>query len=97
VTFGIGAACVGAAGTFMLLLVDVQPYLAGDYTLLSFIIVIIGGLGSMPGALLGGLLIGVSEGLSAYLITPSLKSLISFGLLIIVLLIRPEGLLGRRA
>jgi len=97
VTFGIGAACVGAAGTLMLLLVDVQPYLAGDYTLLSFIIVIIGGLGSMPGALLGGLLIGVSEGLSAYLITPSLKSLISFGLLIVVLLIRPEGLLGRRA
>jgi len=96
VSFGIGAACVGAAGTLMLLLVDVQPYLAGDYTLLSFIIVILGGLGSMPGALLGGLLVGVSEGLSAYLIEPSLKSMMSFALLILVLLMRPQGLLGRR-
>ena len=95
--FGLGAACVGLAGTLMLLLVDVQPYLASDYTLLSFIIVILGGLGSMPGALLGGLLVGVSEGLSAYLISPSLKSMVSFGLLILVLLMRPEGLLGRRA
>jgi branched-chain amino acid transport system permease protein len=95
--FGIGAACVAAAGTFLLLLVDVQPYLGGDYTLLSFIIVIIGGLGSMPGALLGGLLVGVSEGLSAYFVAPSLKSLFSYGLLILVLLIRPQGLMGRRA
>ncbi len=97
VTFGIGAACVGAAGTLMLLLVDVQPYLSSDYTLLSFVIVILGGLGSLPGALLGGLLVGVSEALSAYLITPSMKSMFSFGLLILVLLVRPQGLLGRRA
>jgi len=95
--FGIGAACVGASGTFLLLLVDVQPYLGASYTLLSFIIVIIGGLGSMPGALLGGLLVGVSEGLSAYFVSPSLKSLFSYGLLILVLLVRPQGLLGRRA
>jgi branched-chain amino acid transport system permease protein len=93
--FGIGAACVGLAGTMMLLLVDVQPYLATDYTLLAFIIVILGGLGSMPGALLGGLLVGVSEGLSAYFITPSLKSMVSYGLLILVLLMRPQGLMGR--
>ena len=97
VAFGVGAACVGAAGTLMLLLVDVQPYLGSDYTLLSFIIVIIGGLGSMPGALLGGLLVGVSEGLSAFYVAPSLKSLFSYGLLILVLLIRPQGLMGRRA
>jgi branched-chain amino acid transport system permease protein len=96
-TFGLGAACVGVAGTLLLLLVDVQPYLGGDYTLLSFIIVIIGGLGSMPGALLGGILVGVSESLSAYLVAPSLKSLFSFALLIIVLLMRPQGLMGRRA
>ncbi len=95
--FGIGAACVGAAGTFLLLLVDVQPYLGADYTLLSFIIVIIGGLGSMPGALLGGVLVGVSEGLAAYFVAPSLKSLFSYGLLILVLLVRPQGLMGRRA
>ena len=51
----------------------------------------------MPGALLGGVLVGVSEGLSGYLIAPSLKSLFSFAILILVLLVRPQGLLGRRA
>jgi branched-chain amino acid transport system permease protein len=94
-TFGLGAACVGAAGCLMLLLVDVQPYVASDYTLLAFIIVILGGLGSMPGALLGGILVGVAEALSGALIEPSFKSAISFGLLILVLLVRPQGLLGR--
>jgi branched-chain amino acid transport system permease protein len=97
VTFGIGAACVGAAGCLLLLLVDVQPYLATDYTLLGFIIVILGGLGSMAGALLGGLLVGLSEALAGFFIDPSLKSMFSFGLLILVLLVRPQGLLGRRA
>ena len=97
ITFGLGAACVGAAGALLLLLVDVEPYIASDYTLLAFIIVILGGLGSMPGALIGGLLVGVSEALSGFLIMPSLKSMFSFGLLILVLLMRPQGLMGRRA
>ena len=97
VTFGIGAACVGAAGCLLLLLVDVQPYLATDYTLLGFIIVILGGLGSMAGALLGGLVVGLSEALAGFFIDPSLKSMFSFALLILVLLVRPQGLLGRRA
>jgi branched-chain amino acid transport system permease protein len=95
ITFGLGAACVGAAGCLLLLLIDVQPYIAPDYTLLGFIIVILGGLGSMPGALLGGLLVGVSEALSGFIIEPSFKSALSFALLILVLLVRPQGLLGR--
>ncbi len=97
ITFGLGTACVGAAGCLLLLLIDVQPYIAGDYTLLAFVIVILGGLGSMPGALLGGLMVGVSEALSGFVIEPSLKSATSFALLILVLLVRPQGLLGRRA
>ena len=64
---------------------------------MAFIVVIIGGLGSMAGALVGGVLIGVSEALAGFLLTPSLKSLFSYGLLILVLLLRPEGLMGRRA
>jgi branched-chain amino acid transport system permease protein len=95
ITFGIGAACVGAAGTLMLLLVDVHPHLAVDYTLLAFVIVIVGGLGSMGGALLGGILIGLSEAMAGVLISPSMKSMFSFGLLILVLLLRPQGLLGK--
>jgi len=64
--------------------------------LLAFVIVIIGGLGSMTGALLGGLLIGVCEALAGLLITPSAKSMFSFALLILVLIFRPRGLLGGR-
>ena len=80
-----------------MLLVDVTPPLGPAYTLLAFVIVIVGGLGSMGGALLGGVLIGVSEALAGLLIDPSAKSMFSFGLLILVLLFRPQGLLGRRA
>jgi branched-chain amino acid transport system permease protein len=95
-SFGLGAFCIGAAGCILLLLVDVQPYLAGEYTLLAFVVVIVGGLGSLTGALLGGVLIGVSEALAGLLLDPSLKSMVSFGLLILVLLFRPQGLLGKR-
>jgi len=96
-TFGLGCACVAVAGCALTLLVDVTPALGPAYTLLGFVIVIVGGLGSMLGALLGGLLIGVSEALAGLLLTPSAKSMVSFGLLILVLLSRPQGLLGRRA
>src|SRR5262245_35901392 len=96
-TFGIGAACIGAAGAIILLIVDVHPYLAPAYTLLAFVVVIVGGLGSLPGALLGGVLIGASEAVAGFLLVPSLKSAFSFGLLILVLLLRPQGLLGRAA
>ena len=94
-TFGIGCACLGAAGAIMLLLIDVHPYLGPAYTLLAFIIVIVGGMGSLPGALLGGVLIGMSEALAGIILQPSLKSAFSFGLLILVLLFRPQGLLGK--
>jgi len=96
-TFGIGLACVGAAGALMVTIVEVRPALAPSFTLLAFIIVIIGGLGSMGGALLGGVLIGVSEALAGFFFEPSMKSMFSFGLLILVLVLRPQGLLGRRA
>ncbi len=95
-TFGLGSACVAVAGCMMVLLVDVTPVLGPAYTLLAFVIVIVGGLGSMAGALLGGVLIGVSEALAGLFITPSAKSMFSFGLLILVLLLRPQGLLGKK-
>jgi len=96
-TFGLGAACVGAAGVLLALLVDVTPMSGPGYTLLAFVIVIIGGLGSMVGALAGGVLIGVSEALAGLIVTPSAKSMLSFALLIAVLALRPQGLFGRRA
>jgi branched-chain amino acid transport system permease protein len=96
-TFGLGAACVGAAGTMLVLLVDVTPALGPAYTLLAFIIVITGGLGSMAGALLGGVLIGFTEAMAGLLFTPSAKSMFGFAILVLVLLFRPQGILGRKA
>ena len=96
-TFGLGAACVGAAGSMMVLLLDVTPALGPSYTLLAFVIVITGGLGSMPGALLGGMLIGITEALAGLLFTPSAKSMFAFGMLVLVLLFRPQGILGKSA
>ena len=95
-TFGLGAACVGAAGSMLVLLVYVTPALGPALTLLAFIIVITGGLGSMPGAVLGGVLIGLTEAMAGLFFTPSAKSMFSFALLVLVLLFRPQGILGKR-
>jgi len=96
-TFALGMACVGAAGCMLLLIFDVTPAVGPAYTLLAFVIVITGGLGSMPGALIGGVLIGLTEALSGLLFTPSAKSMFAFGILVLVLLFRPQGIMGKRA
>jgi branched-chain amino acid transport system permease protein len=96
-TFGLGAACTGAAGAILVLIVDVTPPLGPAYTLLAFIIVITGGMGSMPGALLGGVLIGLTEAMAGLLFTPSAKSMFAFAILVLVLLFMPQGILGKRA
>ena len=95
-TFGLGAACVGAAGTMLLLIFDVTPAVGPSYTLLAFVIVITGGLGSMPGALIGGVLIGLTEAMAGLMFSPSAKSMFSFALLVLVLLFRPQGIMGKR-
>ncbi len=95
-TFALGAACVGAAGSMLVLFIDVTPTLGPAYTLLAFVIVITGGLGSMAGALAGGVLIGITEALAGLLFTPSAKSMFAFAILVLVLLFRPQGLLGKR-
>jgi branched-chain amino acid transport system permease protein len=96
-TFALGSACLGAAGCLLVLMIDVSPPLGPAMTLLAFVIVIVGGLGSMTGALVGGVLIGLSEALAGLVVPPSAKSMVSFAILILVLLLRPQGLVGRRA
>ena len=80
----------------MILVIDVVPALGPAYTLQAFIIVIVGGLGSMPGALLGGILIGLTEAMAGLFFTPSAKTMFATGMLVLVLLLRPQGILGRR-
>ncbi len=97
VTAGIGMACAGAAGALVAPMFDTQPFLATDFTLIAFIIVIVGGLGSLTGALLGGVIIGLSEALAALVFSPALKTVFSYALLTIVLIWRPNGLFGEQS
>jgi branched-chain amino acid transport system permease protein len=97
VAFGVGAACVGAAGALVSPVLPFQPSTGLTLSVASFNIVIIGGLGSLLGAFVGGLLVSVAESLGAVFLRPSLKELFSFSLMIVILLFRPAGLFGRRA
>jgi branched-chain amino acid transport system permease protein len=95
--FGIGAACVGAAGALTAPILPFSPALGLSASIASFNIVIIGGMGSLLGAFVGGLLVSVAESLGAVFLKPSLKELVSFSLLILILLFRPAGLFGSRS
>jgi len=96
VAFGVGAACVGAAGALVSPILPFQPPTGLSLSIASFNIVIIGGMGSLLGAFIGGLLVSVAESLGAVFLKPSLKELFSFSLLILILLFRPAGLFGKR-
>ena len=95
--FGVGAACVGAAGALVSPVLPFQPTSGLGLSVTSFNIVIIGGMGSLPGAFVGGILVSVAESMGAVFLSPSMKELVSFGLLIAILLFRPAGLFGRIA
>ena len=97
VAFGVGAACVGAAGALVAPILPFSPATGLQLSVASFNIVIIGGMGSLVGAFVGGLLVSVAESLGAVFLKPSMKELVSFSLLIVILLFRPAGLFGRRA
>ena len=97
VAFGIGAACVGAAGALVSPILPFQPPTGLSLSVASFNIVIIGGMGSLLGAFVGGLLVSLAESLGAVFLKPSLKELFSFSLLVVILLLRPAGLFGRRS
>jgi len=96
VAFGVGAACVGAAGALVSSILPFQPPTGLSLSVTSFNIVIIGGMGSLLGAFVGGLLVSLAESLGAVFLKPSLKELFSFSLLIVILLFRPAGLFGKR-
>ena len=96
-SFGIGLACLGAAACFLLPAYYVNPQVGGGFVLVAFTIVVLGGMGSFAGALLGGLLIGVVESLCGLFLGESLGQIGIFAIFIAVLLFRPAGLFGARA
>lgn len=97
VTFGLGAALAGAAGGLWGMLFPVTPVMGGSLTLKSFVVAVLGGLGTMMGAVVGGLVLGLTESFASTYLGPTYPNAISFGLLVLILIVRPTGILGRRA
>lgn len=96
IAFGFGAAMAGAAGVLMAMVYPISPIASGAYLGKAFVVCVLGGLGSVPGAVVGGLFLGVVESLGALALGPEHSVTLSFGLLILFLVVRPQGLLGRR-
>ncbi len=95
--FGIGLGLSGVAGALLSMAYTITPYMGQPYTVTALIVITLGGFGSMGGALVGGLLLGVIEALGMHYTNPSLKALLSYAVFIAVLLLRPEGLFTRKS
>jgi branched-chain amino acid transport system permease protein len=96
-TFGLGTACLAVAACLLLPTYYVNPHVGNAFVLVAFTIVVLGGMGSVPGALIGGLFIGVVESLCGLYLGESLGQIGIFLIFILVLLVRPSGLFGERA
>lgn len=93
--FGVGLGLSGMAGALLSMAYTISPSMGEPYTVTALIVITLGGFGSMSGALLGGLLLGVIEALGMHFTNPSLKALLSYAVFIAVLLLRPRGLFAR--
>ena len=97
ITFGIASALAAAGGTLIAVMVAIQPEMGQVYTFKSFLVIVLGGAGNYPGALLGGLLLGLIEQLSSLFLTTQVNEAVAYILLVLVLLVRPTGLLKGRS
>lgn len=95
ITFGIGAALAGMAGAMLTPIYSITPAVGGNFILAAFAVVVLGGLGSVWGAYLGGLIVGIVEAFAGFYIDPVLRSAVWFVIFLIVLIVRPAGLLGQ--
>lgn len=94
ITFGLGALMAGVAGVIFVVIFPTTTSVAGLYLGKAFIVCVIGGLGSVPGALVGGLMLGLIESLAAHLIGPQQALIVGYALMLLLLVFRPTGLMG---
>ena len=94
--FGLGSACIGIAAVLLTPIYTIFPHVGFNFGIVAFAVVILGGLGSIPGALVGGLIIGILESLSGNLIAPELNQIIWYLLFLLVLFLKPAGIFGIR-
>ncbi len=95
VSFGIGAALAGLAGCLLSPLYTMSPQIGTNFILPAFAVVVLGGLGSVLGAYVGGFVVGLTEALAGYYLDPALKHAVLFAVFIVVLVVRPSGLFGQ--
>ena len=95
--FGMASALAAAGGSLVAVVVAIQPEMGQVYTFKSFLVIVLGGAGNYPGALLGGMLLGLVEQLSSLFLTTQVSEAVAYVLLVLVLLLRPTGLLGGRS
>jgi branched-chain amino acid transport system permease protein len=96
VTFGIGALMAGAAGALLSIIYPISPLNSSLFLGKAFVVCVLGGLGSVPGAMIGGIVLGLIESFSASWFGPEYAVTVSFALLIAILALRPTGLMGKR-
>ncbi len=95
VAFGLGTAVAGAAGSLLAMMFAIYPEMGLDYSIRAFVIVILGGLGSMVGVLIGSVVLGIAESLGSFLFGSLAATIIPFGLILLILLLRPSGIATR--
>jgi branched-chain amino acid transport system permease protein len=93
--FAVGLALAGVAGALLSMIYEIAPTIGESYTVTALIVITLGGLGNILGSLVGALILGLVESFGMYLTNPSLKTLLSYGVFVLVMLIRPKGLLAR--
>jgi len=93
--FGLGAACVGAAGALVLPFLSLEPTTGESFNVIAFVVVVLGGMGNVVGAILGGLIIGLTQQIGGIIFTGQSNLLGVFVVFVLVLFLRPNGLLGR--
>jgi branched-chain amino acid transport system permease protein len=96
ITFGLASALAAAGGSLLAVIVAIQPEMGQVWTFKSFLVIVLGGAGNYPGALLGGMLLGLVEQLASLFLTTQLSEVVAYVLLVVVLLVRPTGLLRGR-
>jgi branched-chain amino acid transport system permease protein len=94
-TFALGSALAGVAGALLAPIYTLSPTIGGNFILAAFAVVVLGGLGSVPGAYIGGLMVGLMESFAGYYVDPALKQAIWFIIFVTVLVVRPSGLMGQ--
>ena len=96
IAFGLGASMAGCAGVLLAMIYPISPVASGGYLGKAFVVCVLGGLGSVPGAIIGGLFLGLVESFGSVAFGPEHSVTLSFGLLILFLIFRPQGILGKR-